>query len=148
MRPTFTIWVFAIITDEEDRILLCLRHDYDIRNLPGWGLESGESPREGVLREVKEETGLDAEVTRLVGLYSKPDKDEMVFLFTCNVIWGELTLNEEAKDIQYFLHNALPEHTVPKQIERIEDYFSSHNQTILKVQGGQSTKDRIKEGQL
>ena len=148
MRPTFNVTVQAIITDEEDRILLCLRHDYNVWNLPGWGLESGESPWEGVLREVKEETGLDAEVTRLVAMYSKPDKDEMVFLFTCKVLWGELTLNDEAKDIQYFSRDALPENTVPKQIERIEDYFSGQTETLLKIQGGKSTKERIKEGKL
>ena len=148
MRPTFTIWAFAIITDAEDRVLLCLRHDYDIWNLPGGGLESGESPWEGVVREVKEETGLEAEVTRLVGVYSKPDKDEIVFLFTCKVIWGEITLNDEAKDIQYFAHDALPKNTPPKQVERIDDYFSGQTETVLKIQGGKSTIELIKEGKL
>ena len=54
----FTIGTFAIIFDDQGRVLLCHRRDLDVWNLPGGGLESGELPTEAVLREVKEETGL------------------------------------------------------------------------------------------
>ncbi|MFA5994556.1 MAG: NUDIX domain-containing protein, partial [Parcubacteria group bacterium] len=73
MKQAFTIGVFGIIRDEKNRVLLVLRQDYDLWNLPGGGLEKGESPWQGVVREVKEETGLDVEVVRLAGIYSKPD---------------------------------------------------------------------------
>ena len=56
MKSTFTIGVFGIIRDEQNRVLLCLRNDYDLWNLPGGTLEQGESPWQGVIREVKEET--------------------------------------------------------------------------------------------
>lgn len=148
MRPTFNIWVFAIITDEQEHVLLCHRHDYNIWDLPGGGLENGESPWAGVIREVKEETGLEVEVRRLIWVYSKPHKDEVVFLFACSVIGGKITLTDEAKDIQYFSPDALPKNTAPKQIERIADYFTSTTETVLKIQGGKSTKERIKEGKL
>jgi len=44
----FTIGVFAIILDESRRVLLCHRRDFDLWNLPGGGLERGESPQDGV----------------------------------------------------------------------------------------------------
>lgn len=44
MKQTFTIGVFGIIRDEQDRVLLVLRNDYDLWNLPGGGLENGEAP--------------------------------------------------------------------------------------------------------
>ena len=36
------------------------------------GLENGELPWDGLKREVKEETGLDVEISKLAGVYSKP----------------------------------------------------------------------------
>ncbi|MDP2656414.1 MAG: NUDIX hydrolase [bacterium] len=127
MKPTFTIGVFGIIRDDQDRVLLVLRNDYDLWNLPGGGLEKGESPWEGVIREVKEETGLDIQVTRLAGVYSKTDKDEIVFSFECKVAGGQITLNDEVKDIQYFALGDIPKNTSPKQVERIKDLFLLRN---------------------
>ena len=126
MRQEFKISVFGIIKNEENRVLLCLRNDYNIWNLPGGGLEKGETPWQGIIREVKEETGLNIEVIKLIGVYSKPNKDEIVFSFECNIIDGELILNEEAKDIKYFSLDKIPENTVVKQVERIKDYFENH----------------------
>jgi ADP-ribose pyrophosphatase YjhB (NUDIX family) len=39
MKSVFTIGVFGIIRDEQNRVLLCLRNDYDLWNLPGGALE-------------------------------------------------------------------------------------------------------------
>ncbi len=146
MQQEFKIGVFGIIKDNEDRVLLCLRNDYNVWNLPGGRLEKGESPWDGVIREVKEETGLDVEIIKLIGLYSKPNKDEIVFSFECKVLAGELTLNNEAKDIKYFSVNEIPENTVQKQIERIKDFFENKDSVILKVQQTEkSTIDLLKE---
>jgi ADP-ribose pyrophosphatase YjhB (NUDIX family) len=98
---------------------------------------------------VKEETGLNVEIIRLAGIYSKPDKDEIVFSFECKIISGAITLNEEAKDIQYFLFDAFPKNTAPKQVERIKDLLESASDTVvMKVQTGKSTVELIKEGKL
>lgn len=51
----FKIGAFAIILDEQGRVLLCHRRDIDAWNLPGGGLLSGEAPWQGVVRETKEE---------------------------------------------------------------------------------------------
>ena len=50
----FTIGVFGIMTDNEGRVLFCHRRDYDLWNLPGGGVEAGESPWEALVREIKE----------------------------------------------------------------------------------------------
>ena len=55
----FRFGAFALIFDDRDRVLLCLRDDLNIWNLPGGGVELGESPWEAVVREVEEETGLE-----------------------------------------------------------------------------------------
>ena len=148
MKPSFAIGVFWIVRDQEDRVLLCLRNDYAFWNLPGGVLEDKESPWQWVIREVKEETWLDVEVVRLIGIYPKQDKNEIVFSFACKVIGGEITLNEEAKEIKYFSIDALPKNTPPKNVERIEDAAKDESHVIMKVQSGQSTMQRFNEGKF
>ena len=87
----------------------------------------GEAPWDGVKREVKEETGLDVEVTKLAGVYSKPGKNDMVFSFECKITSGQITLNDDADQIEYFEVGKLPTNTVPKQVGRIKDFLGTPN---------------------
>lgn len=140
MQQTFTIGTFGIVTNEQNHVLMCLRTDCDYWNLPGGGLEKWESPSQWVIREIKEETGFDAEVTKLLGIYSKSHKDEIVFSFECRIIGGKIILNEEAKDIKFFPGHEIPENTLWNHIERIKDYFENQNENkvIFKMQQGRS----------
>ncbi len=147
-KKKFTIGVFAIIFDQERRVLLCHRNDYDLWNLPGGGLEEGESPWGGVIREVKEETGLKVEIAKLLGVYSKVDKDEIVFSFLCNVIGGSLSTSNEADQVEYFEFSKIPKNVSPKQVERIKDALEDNGKTLMKVQVGISSIDLIKQGKL
>jgi 8-oxo-dGTP diphosphatase len=106
------MWIlgaFAIIFNEQKHVLLCHRRDMDAWNLPGGGVEQGELPTEAVLREVKEETGLEVAIERLLGVYGKADKpNEIVFSFFCRVTGGELVLTDESDDTRYFASRAYP----------------------------------------
>ncbi|MEO0870075.1 MAG: NUDIX domain-containing protein [Cyanobacteria bacterium J06642_11] len=117
----FKIGAFAMIFDPQQRVLLCLRTDFDAWNLPGGGVESGELPTEGVIREVKEETGLEVEVTRLIAVYGKPHRDELVFSFICRSIGGQLSATEESRECRFFEINQLPANTISNHVERIYD---------------------------
>ena len=64
--------VTAIVTDDAGRILMVHRTDNDLWSVPGGAMDIGESISEAVVREVKEETGVDVEVTGLVGIYTNP----------------------------------------------------------------------------
>ena len=64
--------VTAAVRDNEGRILLIHKVDNNLWALPGGGHDPGESITDTVIREVKEETGLDVEVVRLVGTYTNP----------------------------------------------------------------------------
>ena len=59
----------AVIQD--GKILLTKREDFEVWCLPSGGVEDGESLAEAAIRETKEETGVDVELTRLVGVYSR-----------------------------------------------------------------------------
>src|SRR5438132_4166136 len=100
--PIFRIGVFALIFDDQGRILLGHRRDIDWWNLPGGGMEVGETVDEALRREVYEETGLVVEIERLVGVYSKPQKQEVVLTFRCHTISGTLSATEESCECRYF----------------------------------------------
>jgi len=149
MKTNFTIGVFAVIFDEQKRVLLCHRRDYDLWNFPGGGLSINEAPWEGVIREVKEETGLDVRVVRLAGIYSKKNSTDIVFSFLCQVVGGEMTLTDEADRIEYFSSENMPKNTSPKHVERIKDILEAKDETlIMKTQEGQSSIELAKQGKL
>ena len=131
---TFTIGVFAIIFDSQDRVLLSHRRDLDMWNLPGGAMEPGELPTETAIRETSEETGLEVEITRLIGVYTKPGKDELVFAFLCHITGGELTATDESDANRYFPLGEIPVNTLPKHVERIHDAIAGSDQPVFREQ--------------
>ena len=129
----FRIGVYALIF-EHGRILLAHRRDIDWWNLPGGGMEIGETVEEAVCREVREETGLEVVVEKLVGVYSKPQKQEIVLSFRCRKIGGVLRETEESSECRYFAPQSLPPNTLPKHRQRIEDAMLNQERTILRSQ--------------
>jgi len=147
-KAQFIIGSFGLIFDEQDRILLVHRTDYDLWNLPGGTLEDCESPMSAVKREIKEETGLDIEVARLTSVYNKAEKNSISFTFLCKVIGGQIILSDESDKIKYFEINKIPSNTVPSQVERIKNYLEKPNEVSLKTQTGKSSIELVKEGKL
>jgi ADP-ribose pyrophosphatase YjhB (NUDIX family) len=135
-RPLFTIGTFAVIFNEDGRVLLSHRRDMDAWNLPGGGLEPGELPDEGVRREVCEETGLEVVVERLVGVYGKRGRNELVFAFVCRVVGGELMQTYEADENCYYPLDQLPPNTLIKHAERIWDALREDCRPVFRLQAG------------
>ncbi len=137
----FRIAVSALIFDGE-HILLALRRDIEWWNLPGGGMEDGETVDEALRREVSEETGLEVEVGQLVGVYSKPQKQEVVLTFRCNVTGGTPIATEESLECRYFDPTNLPINTLPKHRERIEDALLHQSTAILRAQRSSTEEDQ------
>ncbi len=81
--------------------------------LPGGIVEYGESAEEAVVREVKEETGLDTKVVTLQGAYSRPDRDPrghvVSLVFELEVVGGELRSGSDAAEVDLLDLGDLPE---------------------------------------
>ena len=137
----FRIAVSALIF-EEGRVLLAHRRDIDWWNLPGGGMEVGETVDEALRREVAEETGLEVEVEQLVGVYSKPQKREIVLTFRCHITGGTLTATEETRECRYFAPDALPTNTLPKHRQRIEDALLHQQNAVIRAQRTSTQEDQ------
>jgi ADP-ribose pyrophosphatase YjhB (NUDIX family) len=99
-------------------------------------VESAEAPWGAVEREVLEEVGLQVRVERLLGVYSVPTKEDLVFMFTflCVPVAGVPTESEKADRVAWFNRASIPANTLPRHVERIEDAYASRKGLCLKVQ--------------
>jgi 8-oxo-dGTP pyrophosphatase MutT (NUDIX family) len=103
----------AIVFDAaREKVLLTRRTDNGRWCLPGGRMDPGESAAETCIREVREETGLEVRVVRLIGIYTSPDhiieyadgdRSQLVAMsFEAEVIGGEPGLSDETTEIGYF----------------------------------------------
>jgi 8-oxo-dGTP diphosphatase len=134
-KPTHRVGAFAVIFDDAGRVLVSRRVDSGWFNLPGGGVDPDETMPEGLAREVREETGLEVEVGRLVGVYSKPQKHELVLCFEARVVGGTMAPSDEA---DYHIWVAPEEldgvKLLPKHRERIEDALRRDPAAVVRDQ--------------
>jgi 8-oxo-dGTP diphosphatase len=79
--------------------------------LPGGFVEVGETVEKAVLREVKEETGLDAQIVKLLGVYSEPNRDPRFHVVSVVFVldaYGEPKGGDDAKKAVVFPLEDLP----------------------------------------
>ncbi|MHA1977104.1 MAG: NUDIX hydrolase N-terminal domain-containing protein [Candidatus Hodarchaeales archaeon] len=121
------------IINEAGQILLIQRSDNQMWAMPGGMLEVGETPSEGVLREVFEETGLNCKVISLVGIFDSRFCGTTYPLQLYQVVFLCEALNEindvvaphqhESLDISWFNEKELPANIDPGHISRIGEAF-------------------------
>ena len=127
VRPS----VSAVILRER-RLLLQQRSDGGQWGLPGGSVEVGESVLQALGREVREETGLEIRVRRLVGVYSEPALQIVRYptghvwhyvnlCFECTIRSGELMTSDETLDLGFFSPRRLPATLLPNHRIRIRD---------------------------
>ncbi|MBB5155203.1 NUDIX hydrolase [Saccharopolyspora phatthalungensis] len=105
------IAVSAFAQDDQGRILMIRRTDNDYYAVPGGQLELGETLAQAAVREVDEETGIEIEVTGVIGLYSNPRhviayddgevRQEFSICFRARPIGGELRTSSESKEVHW-----------------------------------------------
>ncbi|MFF5127744.1 NUDIX domain-containing protein [Streptomyces syringium] len=109
----------AVVVDDRKRILLQRRRDNDLWALPGGGMDMADSLPGAAVREVKEETGLDVEITGLVGTYTDPRhviaysdgevRRQFNVCFTARVIGGRLAISDESTELRFVAPEELAE---------------------------------------
>jgi len=114
---------------QNSKILLTKREDFEVWCLPGGAVDEGESIAQAAIREAREETGLEVELTRLIGLYSQPNTSSSFVWhfasFAAYPIGGELKADpSEVIEMGYFAPDELPVDLLVTHERRILDAFS------------------------
>ncbi|MBC8164159.1 MAG: NUDIX domain-containing protein [Roseiflexaceae bacterium] len=121
----------ALIRDEQGGILLGRRADLHLWAPPSGVVQLGETPARTISREVKEETGLETEPVKLIGLYAgsefewtyaNGDQAQIISaFFECRVIGGTLRADRsEFLELRYFPPTALPS-LMPRYVRMLRD---------------------------
>ena len=101
---------------EDGKILLIKRGREPFKGkwaLPGGFVEYGEKVEDAIIREFREETGLDAEIIGLLGVYSDPERDPRGH--TVSIVYllkrkgGEMKGGDDASEARFFPLDNLPE---------------------------------------
>ncbi|MFI5273230.1 MAG: NUDIX hydrolase [Ktedonobacterales bacterium] len=142
-QPRFRIGIFAVI-ERDGRYLLARRSDIGWWNLPGGGLEYAETLEDGLAREVREEVGSEIEIVRLIGVYSKPRKREVVLAFLCHLAAGspEPGTSDEVAEVGWFLPLAFPPRLLPKHRQRLEDVLLNQPEALVRAQTSSTAEDQ------
>ena len=117
----------GVVTNAEGRVLL-VKGDRRGCEPPGGQVESGEDLTAALKREVREESGCEIEVGRLVGVYSnlgRPERgmpEQINFSFSCRWTGGEPRAGDECVDAGWFsIGEALELVEAPQQIGKLRD---------------------------
>lgn len=122
-----------IFNPERTEVLLVQRRDIPVWVLPGGGLDPKETPEEGALREVREETGLEVTLVRKVAEYLPVNKlTQLSHLFELRTVGGDPRMGPETRAVRFFPLNALPKLLPPPYAGWIHDAIHPKGEVIRK----------------
>lgn len=122
--PTVKVDVRGLVLNEFDEILMAKESIDGKWTIPGGWADVGDSPSEAVRREIKEETGLETEVVRLLAIYDKrchphPPQPFYIYkiMFLCKMTGGDLKHGFDMEGAAFFSLDNLPELSTDRILE-------------------------------
>ncbi len=127
--------VAVVIVTEGDRVLLVKRANKPLQGYwapPSGYIEIDETVEDGAAREVREETGYDIKIERLIGVQSQPDAG-VVFLIYKGIITGGSPDRDiiETLDVKLFSKDELPVQNFPHDLPELDRWFFKVSSELL-----------------
>jgi 8-oxo-dGTP pyrophosphatase MutT (NUDIX family) len=131
------------VTNDAGELLLIRRSDNDNWALPGGGLDLGESLPQTAVRETREETGIDCEVTGLSGIYTDPGhvilytsngevRQEFSIVLTARATGGQPTPSSETFEVRWVALDDLGAYEMDVSMRlRVQHYLERHGQPYI-----------------
>ncbi|TDD74831.1 NUDIX domain-containing protein [Actinomadura rubrisoli] len=135
--PRHSVSVSGIVVRDDGRILAIKRADDGRWVPPGGVLELDETPFEGVVREVFEETGVKVEPERLTGVYKNMKQGVVSLAIRCRPVSGEPDLSDEATEVAWLLPSKAAEAMPEARAVRVADALRSDS-PFLRIHDGTS----------
>lgn len=130
--------VNVAVSNDSGDLLLIRRTDNDNWALPGGGIELGESLTQAAVRETREESGIDCEITGLSGIYTDPGhvilytsdgevRQEFSIVLTARARGGEPTPSTESSEVCWVPRRELPEYAMDQSMRmRVTRVLEGH----------------------
>lgn len=132
-RPRHIVGALVFIVQEGRILFVRWRAKGRYWSLPGGIVEPGESVEESAVREVREETGLDVHIKRVVGMHSKTAEGAVAITLEGDIVGGELRRETgETEDAGFFPLDALPEPVLPHLHQRVADFRAGREQAFMR----------------
>ncbi|NYF58811.1 NUDIX hydrolase [Micromonospora purpureochromogenes] len=139
---SIVVAVTVFVQDEHGRVLLIQRTDNGLWALPGGAQDFGEYIAETAVRETREETGVEVEVTGVVGIYTNPNhvveysdgevRQQFSICFRGRYVGGKLTTSDESSAVRWVPRedlDSLPIH--PSMRLRIDHGFDQRSMPYI-----------------
>jgi 8-oxo-dGTP diphosphatase len=119
--PRHSVSVTGVVLDNDGQVLAIQRDDDDRWVPPGGILELNETPEQGVIREVLEETGILVKPEVLIGVYKNMRLKVVSLAFRCHAIAGSEHTTPEAKRVEWLTIDAARQLMPEARLVRVLD---------------------------
>jgi ADP-ribose pyrophosphatase YjhB (NUDIX family) len=135
--------VNVVMVNDVGEILMIRRTDNDNWAVPGGAIDLGESVAQAAVRETREESGIECEITGLVGIYSDPKhvllytsngevRQEFSIVLTARPLSGQPTPSSESSEVRWVPVSEVREFTMDRSMRiRIDDYLDHKESPVI-----------------
>ena len=124
MEYTHLVSVAAMVHDGKGKILL-VNSPWRGWEYPGGLIEPGESFEQALRREIREESGVEVEIERFVGICKNLERNIVNIDFVCRYVGGDLRTSEESTEVVWVTpEQALNMITFPLTKKRLQNMLS------------------------
>ena len=135
--------VNVVVVNDAGEILMIRRTDNDNWAVPGGAIDLGESVAQAAVRETREESGIECEITGIVGIYSDPKhvllytsngevRQEFSIVLTAQRLSGQPTPSSESSEVRWVPTSEVLDYTMDRSMRiRVNDYLDRKESPVI-----------------